>query len=81
MSYIGRPLFFVTVNATHIKLYEQALASPVMRGMLKQARRFNDVKSISILGVPHDAVRVFIRFLYSSWYVRSLNQSKVVTVF
>lgn len=60
---------FVIVDATHVKLYEQAMASPVMRGILKQTRRRHNMKSISISGVPHDAVRVFIRFLYSSWYV------------
>lgn len=60
------------VNITHFILYEQAVASPVLRGMLKQANRSNRWRSISIFGVPHDAVRVFIRYLYSSWYVWSL---------
>ncbi|KAJ1381789.1 SPOP, C-terminal BACK-like domain [Sesbania bispinosa] len=45
-----------------------AMASPALRGMLKQAKRHKRWRSISILGVPHDAVRVFIRFLYSSCY-------------
>ncbi|XP_004511846.1 BTB/POZ and TAZ domain-containing protein 4 [Cicer arietinum] len=45
-----------------------AVASPVLRGMLKQADRRNRWRSISIFGVPHDAVRVFIRYLYSSCY-------------
>ncbi|KAF7828623.1 BTB/POZ and TAZ domain-containing protein 4 [Senna tora] len=45
-----------------------AMASPVMRGMLKRARSYHHMKSLSISGVPHDAVRVFIRFLYSSCY-------------
>lgn len=45
-----------------------AVASPVLGGMLKQANRSNQWRSISIVGVPHDAVRVFIRFLYSSCY-------------
>jgi hypothetical protein len=44
------------------------VASPVLRGMLKQANRFNRWRTISISGVPHDAVRVFIRYLYSSCY-------------
>ncbi|XWS45155.1 hypothetical protein CRYUN_Cryun15aG0112300 [Craigia yunnanensis] len=44
------------------------MASPVFRGMLKQAKGFGQKKSISINGAPHDAVRVFIRFLYSSCY-------------
>jgi hypothetical protein len=36
--------------------------------MLKQAKRHGKWHTISIRGVPHDAVRVFIRFLYSSCY-------------
>ncbi|KAE9596697.1 hypothetical protein Lal_00007898 [Lupinus albus] len=45
-----------------------AMASPVIRGMLKQAKRLDQWRSISISGVPHDAVRAFIQFLYSSCY-------------
>ncbi|CAL0331767.1 unnamed protein product [Lupinus luteus] len=44
------------------------MASPVIRGMLKQAKRHDCWRSISISGVPHGAVRAFIRFLYSSSY-------------
>ncbi|XVF61335.1 hypothetical protein PTKIN_Ptkin08bG0122300 [Pterospermum kingtungense] len=44
------------------------MASPVLRGMLKRAKGFGRKRSISIHGVPQDAVRVFIRFLYSSCY-------------
>ncbi|CAN8328351.1 unnamed protein product [Cochlearia groenlandica] len=44
------------------------MASDVIRGMMKQVKRKSHRKSISITGVPHDAVRVFIRFLYSSCY-------------
>ncbi|KAJ4914145.1 BTB/POZ and TAZ domain-containing protein 5 [Raphanus sativus] len=44
------------------------MASDVIRGMIKQDKRNSRRKSISILGVPHDAVRVFVRFLYSSCY-------------
>ncbi|CAH8344307.1 unnamed protein product [Eruca vesicaria subsp. sativa] len=44
------------------------MASDVIRGMMKQDKRKPNRKSISILGVPHDAVRVFVRFLYSSCY-------------
>ncbi|GAV80898.1 BTB domain-containing protein/zf-TAZ domain-containing protein [Cephalotus follicularis] len=42
------------------------MASPVLKGMLKQSKRIGRRQSISILGVPSDAVRVFVRFLYSS---------------
>uniref|UniRef100_A0A5B6ZLA2 Putative BTB and TAZ domain protein 4 n=1 Tax=Davidia involucrata TaxID=16924 RepID=A0A5B6ZLA2_DAVIN len=44
------------------------MASPVLKGMLKQSRRHDRGRSISIHGVPYEAVRVFIRFLYSSCY-------------
>uniref|UniRef100_A0A5B6ZMX9 BTB/POZ and TAZ domain-containing protein 4 n=1 Tax=Davidia involucrata TaxID=16924 RepID=A0A5B6ZMX9_DAVIN len=44
------------------------MASPILKGMLKQSRRHNCLRSISIHGVPYEAVRVFIRFLYSSCY-------------
>ncbi|KAJ9170576.1 hypothetical protein P3X46_018674 [Hevea brasiliensis] len=44
------------------------MASPVIKGLLKQAKSRTRQRSISIRGVPHDAVRVFIRFLYSSCY-------------
>ncbi|XP_010478779.1 PREDICTED: BTB/POZ and TAZ domain-containing protein 4-like [Camelina sativa] len=43
-------------------------ASTVIKGMLKQAKRHGKWHTISIRGVPHDAVRVFIRLLYSSCY-------------
>jgi hypothetical protein len=44
------------------------VASPVLKSMLKKSRRHGRRRSISICGVPHDAVRVFIRFLYSASY-------------
>ncbi|CAM8992774.1 unnamed protein product [Rhodiola kirilowii] len=44
------------------------MASPVLRGIIKQSRRQGRKRLISIRGVPHDAVRVFIRFLYTSCY-------------
>ncbi|XP_040988222.1 BTB/POZ and TAZ domain-containing protein 4 isoform X2 [Juglans microcarpa x Juglans regia] len=44
------------------------MASPVMKGMLKKLKGQGRQRSIAIRGVPHDAVRVFIRFLYSSCY-------------
>ncbi|XP_062101822.1 BTB/POZ and TAZ domain-containing protein 4 [Humulus lupulus] len=46
------------------------MASPVLRQMLKQARKHGHQRSISIVGVPSEAVRVFIRFLYSSCYAK-----------
>ncbi|KAH1113568.1 hypothetical protein J1N35_006946 [Gossypium stocksii] len=44
------------------------MASPVLRDMLKQAKGVGHKRLISIHGVQHDAVRVFIRFLYSSCF-------------
>lgn len=58
------------------------MASPVLKRMLKQSKGGGQQKkmlrkgegqqkSISIDGVAHEAVRVFIRFLYSSCYERT----------
>ncbi|KAL6573052.1 hypothetical protein OROHE_002528 [Orobanche hederae] len=46
------------------------VVSPVFKAMLKKSkgRSNNRLRSISIRGVPSEAVRVFIRFLYSSSY-------------
>ncbi|XP_050291904.1 BTB/POZ and TAZ domain-containing protein 4 [Quercus robur] len=44
------------------------MSSPVIKSMLKKSKRRGRQRSISIPGVPHDAVRAFIRFLYSSCY-------------
>ncbi|KAK7406457.1 hypothetical protein VNO78_08083 [Psophocarpus tetragonolobus] len=44
------------------------MASPALKGMLKQANVRGRWRTISITGVPHDAVLVFIRFLYTSNY-------------
>ena len=55
-------------NIIHkLNVSQQGMASQVMKGMLKQAKGRGQQRSISIHGVPHDAVRVFIRLLYSSW--------------
>ncbi|XP_021751426.1 BTB/POZ and TAZ domain-containing protein 4-like [Chenopodium quinoa] len=44
------------------------MTSPVIRHLVKESKGKNRRRSITIRGVPHDAVRVFIRFLYSSCY-------------
>ncbi|KAG8384281.1 hypothetical protein BUALT_Bualt04G0102100 [Buddleja alternifolia] len=46
------------------------VASPVFKAMFKKSkgRGRNHRRSISIRGVPSEAVRVFVRFLYSSCY-------------
>ncbi|EHA8587181.1 putative BTB/POZ and TAZ domain-containing protein 4 [Cocos nucifera] len=43
----------------------RGMASPVLKSMLNNSKGRR--KSISIRGVPPDAVRVFIRYLYTSW--------------
>ncbi|XWS41781.1 hypothetical protein CRYUN_Cryun17cG0112700 [Craigia yunnanensis] len=50
------------------------MASPVLRGTLKQAKGFGEKRLISIHGVPQDAVRIFIRFLYSSCYEKEVKE-------
>ncbi|XP_031269955.1 BTB/POZ and TAZ domain-containing protein 4 [Pistacia vera] len=44
------------------------IASPTMRGILKQSKCRGRRRSLSIRGVPPNAVKVFIRFLYSSCF-------------
>ncbi|GAA0184561.1 hypothetical protein LIER_31849 [Lithospermum erythrorhizon] len=45
------------------------MASPVLRGILQsRGQRSSRKRSISICGVPPEAVHVFIRFLYSACY-------------
>lgn len=51
-------------------LYLQSIASPVLGNFLQQAIFKNGMRYIKIPGVPYEAVHIFIRFLYSSWYVR-----------
>ncbi|KAF8017316.1 hypothetical protein BT93_H2488 [Corymbia citriodora subsp. variegata] len=45
-----------------------SMASPVMKGMLKKSKRKGHYQILSIHGVSDDAIRVFVRFLYSSCY-------------
>jgi hypothetical protein len=56
------------------------IASPVLRTMLKESRRKNNRRSISIRGVPSEAVRVFIRFLYSSRYEKEEMEEHVLSL-
>ena len=55
----------------------QAAASPVLENMIDEAFRENQrssEKMIRILGVPGDAVEVFVRFIYSNRSVTSILQ-------
>ncbi|KAL6222682.1 hypothetical protein ACLB2K_006074 [Fragaria x ananassa] len=55
-------------------------ASPVLKGLLKQRKVSRRLKTISIQGFPYDAVRVFIRFLYSSCYEEKEMEEFVVAL-
>ena len=55
-----------------------AVASPVLRGLLKQGNFFRRWRSITIKGVPHDAVRVFFRYLYTSCYEKEEMEAYVL---
>ncbi|XP_057957570.1 BTB/POZ and TAZ domain-containing protein 4 isoform X2 [Malania oleifera] len=54
------------------------MASPVIKNMLKTSRRQGHRWLIPIHGVPTDAVRVFIRFLYSSCYEQEAMEEFVL---
>ncbi|XP_023003006.1 BTB/POZ and TAZ domain-containing protein 4-like [Cucurbita maxima] len=63
----------VTIHTDHggivyTHAYVLGMASPVMKGMLKQSKTSGRKLSISIHGVPPDAVKVFVRYLYSCRY-------------
>ncbi|KAM3379211.1 BTB/POZ and TAZ domain-containing protein 3 [Capsicum galapagoense] len=45
-----------------------SVASPVLGNVLQQSKVRNGIRCIKIAGVPHGAVYVFIRFLYSASY-------------
>lgn len=62
----------------HIFLYLQCVASPVLENVLQQSIIKNGMRYIKIPGVPYEAVQIFIRFLYSSWYVRIILFRKFV---
>ncbi|XP_020084227.1 BTB/POZ and TAZ domain-containing protein 3-like isoform X2 [Ananas comosus] len=52
--------------------------SPVLRSMLEQPRAKGGFRCIRIPGVPSEAARVFIRFLYSSCFDRDAMKSYVL---
>jgi len=51
-----------------ISISEQGVTSSVLRSMVEGAKVKGGFRCIKIHGVPSEAVRAFIRFLYSSWY-------------
>eukprot|EP00262_Sarcandra_glabra_P018286 TRINITY_DN649_c0_g1_i2.p1 TRINITY_DN649_c0_g1~~TRINITY_DN649_c0_g1_i2.p1 ORF type:complete len:409 (+),score=50.40 TRINITY_DN649_c0_g1_i2:289-1515(+) len=60
----------LTDNKTIIPAHSSVLgiASPVLNNILNQTKVKGPLRCIEIHGVPCEAVRVFIRFLYSSCY-------------
>ncbi|KAJ6420422.1 hypothetical protein OIU84_027875 [Salix udensis] len=46
----------------------QSISSPVLGNILQQSKVKDGIRYIKILGVPCEAVYMFIRFLYSSCY-------------
>ncbi|PRQ48175.1 putative histone acetyltransferase [Rosa chinensis] len=56
------------------------MASPVMKGLLRQPKVSRRPRTISIQGFPYDAVRVFIRFLYSYCYEEKEMEEFVVAL-
>uniref|UniRef100_A0A6N2K8E4 Uncharacterized protein n=2 Tax=Salix viminalis TaxID=40686 RepID=A0A6N2K8E4_SALVM len=47
----------------------KSISSPVLGNILQQSKVKDGIRYIKILGVPCEAVYMFIRFLYSSWYI------------
>ncbi|MFS7973793.1 putative histone acetyltransferase [Helianthus anomalus] len=56
------------------------LASPVFRSMFKRQSRSKRLFIVPIRGVPTEAVRVFIRFLYSSCYEENQMEEHVLSL-
>ncbi|XP_076945250.1 BTB/POZ and TAZ domain-containing protein 4-like [Bidens hawaiensis] len=56
------------------------LASPVFRSMFKKQSRSKRLYIVPIRGVPTEAVRVFIRFLYSSCYEENQMEEHVLSL-
>ncbi|PON50569.1 Voltage dependent potassium channel [Trema orientale] len=66
----GADVYVITEDESYVPAHSSVLgaASPVLGNLLQQTRIKNGMRYIKIPGVPYDAVRLFIRFLYSSCY-------------
>ncbi|WCJ21873.1 BTB and TAZ domain protein 3 [Euphorbia peplus] len=66
----GADVYVFTDRKSYIPAHFNILsiASPVFRTLLEQSKVKKGIRFIKILGVPHEAVHVFIRFLYSSCF-------------
>ncbi|KAG6419900.1 hypothetical protein SASPL_116412 [Salvia splendens] len=76
----GADVHILTDDGSIIAAHQSILsiASPVLRNLLQQSKIKNPVRTIRIPGVPCDAVRAFIRFLYSSCYGEEVMQKFVL---
>uniref|UniRef100_A0A0V0IFE9 Putative BTB/POZ and TAZ domain-containing protein 3-like n=1 Tax=Solanum chacoense TaxID=4108 RepID=A0A0V0IFE9_SOLCH len=66
----GADVHVIAENGSVIPAHYALLtvASPVLGNLLQQSKVRNGIRCIKIAGVPHGAVYVFIRFLYSACY-------------
>ncbi|KAH8502260.1 hypothetical protein H0E87_013813 [Populus deltoides] len=66
----GSDVYIITESNSYIPAHCNVLSivSPVLGTILQRSKVKNGIRYISILGVPCEAVHVFIRFLYSSCY-------------
>ncbi|KAJ6678040.1 BTB/POZ AND TAZ DOMAIN-CONTAINING PROTEIN 3 [Salix viminalis] len=66
----GSDVYIITDSNSYIPVHCNVLsiALPVLGSILQQSKVKNGIRYISILGVPCEAVHVFIRFFYSSYY-------------
>lgn len=66
----GADVHIITVDGLIIAAHNNVLsnASSVLGNFLQQSKVMNGIRRVRIPGVPYDALRTFIRFLYSSCY-------------
>jgi hypothetical protein len=78
----GADTYVETDNKSHFPAHSSVLAaaSPVIATLLNQSRDKNGNTYLKIHGVPCEAVYMFIRFLYSSWYVLCVTNAFVMLV-
>ncbi|KAE9452806.1 hypothetical protein C3L33_15298, partial [Rhododendron williamsianum] len=66
----GADVYVITEEREIIPAHSSVLtvASPILANYLHQSEFESGIRCINIPGVPHQAVFMFVRFLYSSWY-------------
>lgn len=65
----GADVYIITEEKEIIAAHSIVLgvASPILANYVHQSEFKSGIRFINILGVPHQAVCLFLRFLYSSW--------------